>query len=152
LWHQAVYSGKYFFLSTDQLIPALAIKKYTSETDEPTLSVVSELYVPFHISFRPLINFFEELSDIYAAESRIQRAEQIAYLKELFSRAWTSLASPICPATSSNDESQTNEALPQASLQNSESYFSGLRSSILNCLRRKDSGRYVKLEEDIVEN
>jgi hypothetical protein len=107
---------------------------------------------PFTITFRPLINYFEELSDFYAAESRIQCAEQIAYLKGLFSHAWTSLASPLCPATSGNNESQTNEALPQASLQNSESYFSGLRSSILNCLRRKDSGGYVKLEEDIVEN
>lgn len=149
LWHQAIYDGKFFYLAKDKLIPALDIKKYTSETDEPILSVVSEHYVPFHISFRLLINSFQSHSDILAAEIRIELAAQITYLKGLFSHAWTSLASTLCPA-SSNNESQIADSLLQASWQNSESYFCGLRPSILNCLRRKDSGGYyVKLEEVI---
>jgi hypothetical protein len=150
LWHQAIYDGKFFCLTKDKSIPALDIKKYTSETDEPILSVVSEHYVPFHISFRLLINSFQAESDIIAAEVRIELAEQITYLKGFFSRAWTSLASTLCTASSSNNESQTEDSLPQASLQNSESYFSRLRSSILNCLWQKDSGGdYVQLEEEI---
>jgi hypothetical protein len=141
-----MYDGQFYSLTYyKQPVPALAIKTYTSETDEPILSVISELYVP-HISFRLLINSFEALNDFFAASDRIWRAEQIKYLKVLFSRAWTWLASPLCPTTSGSDESQTNNALPQTSPQNLESYFSGLRSSILTCLRRKDGGGYIKLE------
>jgi len=84
------------------------------------------------------------------ADSLLQRAEWIAYLKGLFSHVWTWLASSLCPATSSNNESQTNE-VPQASPQKLESYFSGLCSSILTCLWQKDGGGYEKLEEDIIE-
>ncbi|KAM6494280.1 hypothetical protein JOM56_010641 [Amanita muscaria] len=125
----AIYKGKFFYITSGQLIPALSVKMYTSETDEPILSVIKS-------------------NDFYACQDRIWRAQDIKYLKESFSRAWTWLASPFCPG---NDKSQTNKALPQASPQNLKSYFSGLRSSILTCLRRKDSGGYVRLEEDMVE-
>jgi hypothetical protein len=80
--------------------------------------IVGKLYVL-------LISSFEEREDVWAAEGRLQRAEQIAYLKGCFVRAWTWMASHLRPETSGGDPSQI-----QASPQNSQR---SLWASILKC-------------------
>ena len=109
------------------------------------MTIVGKLHVPSSILSRLLINAFGEHEDPLAAEARLHRAEQIAYLKGCFVHAWTWMASHLCPQaeTSGGDPSQI-QASPQ-NLQRS------LWASILkgcNWRQRKDSGGYEELNED----
>jgi len=82
-----------------------------SHDGDPIMTVVGEFYIFCYTQFKTAECSSEEKKDACAADERYfrklaaeRRAEQMAYLKELFIRAGSWLTLPFCTATSSEED------------------------------------------------
>ncbi|KAF5375873.1 hypothetical protein D9615_008242 [Tricholomella constricta] len=104
------YCNNNWCLLPKGILPSCYLHDFVEVVHEPVMTIVGELYILCYAPRRMLTSSSEETKDALACQQRYlqklaaeRRAEQIAHLKELFSRAGSWLTSSFRTVESSEE-------------------------------------------------